>query len=340
MTARTVDDAKELALDRLGVVEDELEFEVVDEPRRGLFGIARGDARIRARVKPISREKPTDRKRRRRPNERTPSRWPGRPQWWLSAGGRSGGRSAERSGPAPRNGGRNGGGDDTDGPRGRRRRSPLIPGARAIRRAPREPAVRRRRRGGRGRAAAAAEPAAPVPGERDADERETRTSDDETQAEVDVETVPVAEQAEQAATFTDELVRTMGFSASVRTEIDGDDVTVHIEGDGLGALVGPKGATIQALQEVVRAVVQRQAGGHSAWIHVDVAGYRERRRQALEEFARQVAAEVKEIGEERALEPMNAADRKIVHDAIADFDGVDTTSEGEEPRRRVVVFPS
>ncbi len=52
VTARTVDDAKELALDRLGVVEDELEFEVVDEPRRGLFGIARGDARIRARVKP------------------------------------------------------------------------------------------------------------------------------------------------------------------------------------------------------------------------------------------------------------------------------------------------
>src|SRR5216683_3201962 len=73
VTARTVDDAKELALDRLGVVEDELEFEVVDEARKGLFGIARGDARIRARVKPISREKPADRKRRgRRPNERSP----------------------------------------------------------------------------------------------------------------------------------------------------------------------------------------------------------------------------------------------------------------------------
>ena len=73
VTARTVDDAKELALDRLGVVEDELEFEVVDEARKGLFGIARGDARIRARVKPISREKPSDRKRRgRRPNERSP----------------------------------------------------------------------------------------------------------------------------------------------------------------------------------------------------------------------------------------------------------------------------
>ena len=103
-----------------------------------------------------------------------------------------------------------------------------------------------------------------------------------------METLPVADQAEHAAKFTDELVRTMGFTAQVRTEIDEDDVTVHIEGDGLGALVGPRGVTIQALQEVVRAVTQHHAGGHSAWIHVDVAGYRERRRQALAEFARQV----------------------------------------------------
>ncbi len=155
-----------------------------------------------------------------------------------------------------------------------------------------------------------------------------------------METVPVAEQAEHASRFTDELVRTMGFSASIRTEIDEDDVTVHIEGDGLGALVGPRGVTIQALEEVVRAVVQHHAGGHSAWIHVDVAGYRERRRQALVEFAQQIAAEVRETGDERALEPMNAADRKVVHDVVADCAGVDTTSEGEDPRRRVVIFPA
>lgn len=159
------------------------------------------------------------------------------------------------------------------------------------------------------------------------------------EAEVDVETVPVSDQAEHAAKFTEELVRTMGFSASIRTEIDEDDVTVHVEGDGLGALVGPRGVTIQALQEVVRAVVQHHAGGHSAWIHVDVAGYRERRRQALAEFARQVASEVSATGEERALEPMGAADRKVVHDVISEIDGVGTTSEGEEPRRRVVVLP-
>src|SRR5450755_3218047 len=100
VTARTVEDAKELALDRLGVVEDELEYEIVDEPRRGLFGIARGDARIRARVKPLSREKPSDRKRRRRPNERS-SRGG-------SGGGGSGGGGPGGGGPG--GGGRGGGG--------------------------------------------------------------------------------------------------------------------------------------------------------------------------------------------------------------------------------------
>ncbi len=72
VTARTVEEAKELALDRLGVIEDELEFEVLDEPRGGIF--RRSDARIRARVKPLSREKPVDRRRRRRGGERQGTR--------------------------------------------------------------------------------------------------------------------------------------------------------------------------------------------------------------------------------------------------------------------------
>jgi spoIIIJ-associated protein len=168
----------------------------------------------------------------------------------------------------------------------------------------------------------------------------TAEREDDERPEVEVESVPVAMQAEHAATFTDQLVRTMGFSATVRTEIDDDDVTVHIEGDELGPLVGPKGATLQALEEVVRAAVQHYAGGHSAWVHVDVGGYRERRREALAAFARKVAAEVEESGETRALEPMNAADRKVVHDTVAEIEGVATASEGEDPRRRVVIRPA
>jgi spoIIIJ-associated protein len=321
VTARTVDEAKELALDRLGVVEDELEYEVVDEARRGLFGIARGDARIRARVKPLSREKPSDRKRRRRPNERSQRGGQG------GGGGRGGGsergpRSGDRPSGVATRADADDGSQEADQPREAKQSPARAPGQ----------GGGRRRRGGRGRGSGGGARAASS-GENGSDQ------DDKVEAEVDVETVPVSDQAEHAARFTEELVRTMGFSASIRTEIDEDDVTVHVEGDGLGALVGPRGVTIQALQEVVRAVVQHHAGGHSAWIHVDVAGYRERRRQALAEFARQVASEVSATGEERALEPMGAADRKVVHDVVSEIEGVSTTSEGEEPRRRVVVLP-
>ena len=336
VTARTVEDAKELALDRLGVVEDELEFEVVDAAKKGLFGVGRGDARIRARVKPISREKPSDRKRRRRPNERSPRGGGGQGgggQGRGSGDGRGGSRGGGRSGTRPAAGSGAGattvdeGSQEANQPREARQSPERAPGQGGT----------RRRRGGRGRGGGGGgERTAPA----SSGERRAASDDNKVEAEVDVETVPVADQAAHAATFTDELVRTMGFSASIRTEIDEDDVTVHIEGDGLGALVGPRGVTIQALEEVVRAVVQHHAGGHSAWVHVDVAGYRERRRQALADFARQVAAEVKDTGEERAMEPMGAADRKVVHDVISDIDGVDTTSEGEEPRRRVVVLPA
>ena len=330
VTARTVDDAKELALDRLGVIEDELEFEVVDEPKKGIFGVGRGDARIRARVKPISREKPSDRKRRRKPNERSP-------RGGQSGGGRGGGgQRGGRSGARPADKASEGSARpvaDAGEPAGEPKEAKESP-ARAS-----GQGDGRRRRGGRGRGGSGA--GAGAQGSAAAGGNAASASDDEkAKAEVEVETVPVADQASHASAFTEELVRTMGFTAEVRTEIDDDDVTVHIEGDGLGALVGPRGVTIQALEEVVRAVVQHHAGGHSAWIHVDVAGYRERRRQALAEFAQQIAAEVKETGEERALEPMGAADRKVVHDVVSDFDGVDTTSEGEEPRRRVVIFPA
>jgi spoIIIJ-associated protein len=319
VTARTVEDAKELALDRLGVVEDELEYEVVDEPRKGLFGIARGDARIRARVKPISREKPSDRKRRRRPSEH--SQRAGQGGGGRGGGSPRGGRAGDR--PAATRPDAGDGAQEANKSR-EARQTP----ARAS-----DQGGGRRRRGGRGRGNGG--------GVRAGSSGESAANpDNKVEAEVDVDTVPVANQAEHAAKFTDELVRTMGFSASVRTEIDEDDVTVHVEGDGLGPLVGPRGVTIQALEEVVRAVVQHHAGGHSAWVHVDVAGYRERRRAALAEFARQVAAEVSATGEERALEPMSAADRKVVHDVVAEIDGVDTTSEGEEPRRRVVVLPA
>ena len=156
---------------------------------------------------------------------------------------------------------------------------------------------------------------------------------------MDVETMPVGDQATHAGEFADELVRKMGFTATIATDFEEDDVNVRIEGENLGVLVGPKGVTLQAIEEVVRAAVQRYAGGHAARVHVDVGGYRERRREALVAFTTKIASEVAESGTPRALEPMSSADRKLVHDTVAEIEGVSTISEGEDPRRRVVIQP-
>jgi spoIIIJ-associated protein len=153
--------------------------------------------------------------------------------------------------------------------------------------------------------------------------------------------VPIEEQAEAAEAFTRGVVEAFGAPASVEAKVAAEDsnVMVEITGENLGLLVGPKGATLQALEELVRTVVQRQTGGHGVRINVDVAGYRAKRKAALEEFTRGVAQRVVETGREHALEPMSSLDRKVVHDVGAEFDGVETISEGEEPRRRVVIRP-
>ena len=106
-----------------------------------------------------------------------------------------------------------------------------------------------------------------------------------------------------------------------------------------GILVGRGGATLGALQELARTVVQSRTAGPTERILVDVAGYRAKRSEALQRFTRQVAEEVLSSGSEQALEPMLAPDRKVVHDTVSEIDGVETRSEGEEPRRYVVVSP-
>jgi len=149
--------------------------------------------------------------------------------------------------------------------------------------------------------------------------------------------VPVEEQAQAAEDFTRGLVDAFGTDATVTSRVDEDAVEVEIEGEQLGLFVGPRGATLSAIEELVRTVVQRQTGGHGARVRVDVGGYRAKRRDALSEFTRQLAQQVVENGREQALEPMTPFDRKVVHDVVAEIDGVTTVSEGEEPRRRVVI---
>src|ERR1700674_2318412 len=277
-TGRTVADALDAALDTLGVDEDEAEYEVLEEGRGGFLG--RREARIRARVRPISREKPGERRRR-------------------SRRGRDG--APDRPAKAPRAAAGTGGASSTPRSRPRKRRSGVRTGR----------------------------PARPRPGK-------------EPTMEETVSDVSVEEQAQEAETFTRGLVDAFGApAAKVATIIDDEGgILVDVTGSDLGLLVGPRGATLQAIEELVRTVVQRRTEGHGTRINVDVAGYRARRREALSQFAEELATKVRESGRDQALEPMPPADRKVVHDTIAELEGVTTMSEGEEPRRRVVVRPA
>ena len=145
-------------------------------------------------------------------------------------------------------------------------------------------------------------------------------------------------QQQLASDFVKEVVARFGVEATInarRTEDDG--IYISVEGDNLGLLVGPKGATVEALQELTRTVVQRHTEEHTSRIVVDVGGYRERRAAALRQFVLDAATDVLRTGVPEALEPMTPSDRKIVHDTVNDIEGLETTSEGVEPRRYVVI---
>ena len=148
----------------------------------------------------------------------------------------------------------------------------------------------------------------------------------------------MSEQLNLAVTFLTGLLDSFGLEGRIDTVTTGDDYEVRVHGDDLGLLIGPRGQTLAAVQDLTRLAAQRE--GREGRLHVDVAGYRERRRVALERFTRQIAAEVEGSGEARILEPMSAADRKVVHDTAATIPGVVSVSEGEDPARRVVIRPA
>lgn len=152
--------------------------------------------------------------------------------------------------------------------------------------------------------------------------------------------VALEEQGAVAKEFLDGLIERMNLEAEVGiAQPEEDTIELNLEGSDLGLLIGPKGATLLSIQDLTRTVVQRKTSAANGRILVDVGGYRRKRKDALARFSRQVAAEVVATGSRRVLEPMSAADRKIVHDTLNDVDGVTTSSEGEEPRRRVVILP-
>jgi spoIIIJ-associated protein len=155
------------------------------------------------------------------------------------------------------------------------------------------------------------------------------------------ESLTLEQQGEAATEFVAGLVREFGLDADVNfVEVDEETVQVAADGDDLGLLVGPRGATLAAVQDLTRTFVQRQSEVRTDRILVDVGGYREKRSAALRRFTEGIVEEVRSSGEERALEPMSPADRKVVHDTVNEIQGVETRSDGTEPSRYVVIQPS
>ena len=286
-TGKSIDEATDRALAHLGVHRDDAEVEILEEPKAGMFGRIRGEARVRARVRPAGpRPKRSRRTGGREDRPRTPES-----------------RDGHKSNKAPRE----------KAPEGNKARTP-------------------REKPETSRTTPQSKASAP------------RSDKDSSKENSMAEGITLAEQGAIGKGFLEGLLASMNITAEVSVrEIDEETVELSVNANPpteLGVLVGPRGTTLQALQEVTRTVVQAKSPARTDRILVDVAQYRERRVAALGRFAQQVAAEVQETGEERALEPMSAADRKAIHDALTDNQTVVTRSEGEEPRRFVVVSPA
>ena len=148
--------------------------------------------------------------------------------------------------------------------------------------------------------------------------------------------------AEAVAATVEAVVAAMGLDARVVVAAgpDESDLEVSVVGDGTSALVGRGGETIDALQYLLGQVASRAEGGNRRRVTLDADGYRARREAALIELAEQAAREAVEFGDEIELDAMTPHDRRIVHMALKDKPGIVTRSEGEEPRRRIIVEPA
>jgi spoIIIJ-associated protein len=140
--------------------------------------------------------------------------------------------------------------------------------------------------------------------------------------------------------IVERIVAAIGVRCRVDTAEGGETLEVTCSGPDLGLLIGRHGQTIDAIQYLVNAIVWRTYGDDRKEVVVDAAGYRDRRRETLEALAVRSAERVLRDGDAIELEPMTAVERKVVHLRLKEFDGVETSSEGTEPNRFVVIHPS
>ena len=154
--------------------------------------------------------------------------------------------------------------------------------------------------------------------------------------------IDIEGQADAVADFVEELLSRMDVDAIAEPSEEGGRMYVDIlDGDpeDMSLLIGRHGQTLDAIQELSRQVVGRRLDERIK-VLVDVEDYRKRRTARVEDHAREAAERALETGEEQPLEPADALERKIAHDAVSSIDGVRSESHGEEPNRFVVVLPA
>ncbi len=143
-----------------------------------------------------------------------------------------------------------------------------------------------------------------------------------------------------AGDYLERLLDLLDFDGDIDLDVEAGRAIVSIDGgEDLTKLVGDRGSVLEALQELTRLAVQ-QASGNRSRLMLDIAGWRLARRAELTELGTQTAKTVLESGESAKLRAMTPFERKVVHDAVARIRGVSSESEGEEPRRQVVIFRS
>ena len=141
-----------------------------------------------------------------------------------------------------------------------------------------------------------------------------------------------------AGDYLERLLDLVDYDGDIDLDVEAGRAVVSIDGgDDLEKLVGPRGNVLEAVQELTRLAVQQETGARSR-LMLDIAGWRADRRQELRDLGRATAERVLAGDERVRLQPMTPFERKVVHDAVASVDGVHSESEGEDPRRRVVVF--
>ena len=314
-TGDTRDAAIAAALKQLGMDRDDVSVEVLDNGKKGFLGIGATPARVRVTYEvpdePVKKEEPVHKpvEKAEKPAKAEAEKKPAPKQE----------KPAEKPQKLSIT-------DEDDTPRlVKAAPADFVPEKLEIERPPRRERPRRER-GGRGRRAREERPVTPsVPKER--------------------ELIPVSEEgmkkAEQLATdFITGLLEKMGVEGQVTTlpQVECDQLRLEISGPDMGPIIGRRGDTLDAIQYLGSLVLNNALDEHVR-LSVNTENYREKRAESLERLARKMAIKVVKSHRSMTLEPMNPYERRIIHAALQDFNGVTTYSTGTEPGRRVVIAP-